>query len=468
MRQGVQRAYPLQLGKSRPVVAAGQSSWSTLRLLRTFRNLLLCLALALLLCVVRVVHQERADLREVGQQEAPALLASFHLRNSLQAMEAASLTQWLEGSASTPDARQAYEEQRSASVRNLLHASAGGHSSPGAEASLESIALGLGTYERLIGRSQELQRVSLPDARTAYVAATRLMEQTLLPAADLLEDAEHSRLRDLRSAEQGHWLQLRGLTYAPLVLGTFALLLAQLFLSRRTRRLFNLPLLGATALMLLSGILLIKAANDAHEHLQFLRDNALASSEELWQMREAAYAAEIAEGEALWNAPHSRAEEARFNDESAKIASGTGGLTPGQLRAALRESGRVEGFSGLFAAEIGRPDSASEREALLQALETWQHYSQQHVELVRLKQAGQNGAALQLFTGEGKSGMSGTLVAFNRELAAVTARRQGEIEEALAQGTSSMDHAEPELVTALLALGGLVLLGFAPRIREYL
>ncbi len=445
-------------------------SWNTLQRLRGFRAAILLFDVLLLVLVLNAVEGHRRLLHAIVDREAPAVVAAERVQFALRAMEASTARELLLGDADTPALTQAQEQRRSEAARALLQAIHDSPDSPDAgseRASMETLQLGLGTYERVAGNAQGGNEGKSAANSMLFNRSTDLMDGKLLPAARVLQQSGEVRLRDSFRRLSARSAAARAGVSAACLLILVTLAFAQLFLSRRTHRTFNLPLLGATALTTLLGVHLLSVLASSQRELTLAEGDPFASVHTLWQVRELAYAADLEEGRYFLDRVHGGLAERTFTQDAALVASTPAELTTEQLVAALREGHSVDGFSGLLATEISRKQFSDERETMLKALPLWEKYISLAIRARHLQGAESREQGVQLYAGRGAGQAQGTLLQFEETVAAASTMGQAAFEDGMSQELAASRGAEFETGAAVAAIAALVVLGFAPRLREY-
>jgi hypothetical protein len=131
--------------------------------------------------------------------------------------------------------------------------------SPAAEA-VEALAAGTARYASLVATARAVNRQGLPVGASYLATASELNRETLQPQArTLLQFAEREVTDGYHQARGSWWLMMLLLVVVAMML---ALIGAQVYLSRSTRRTFNVPLVAATVLtaMLVAGSGLVFSA----------------------------------------------------------------------------------------------------------------------------------------------------------------------------------------------------------------
>lgn len=142
--------------------------------------------------------------------------------------------------------RDRYENDLATAGRLLTQAAARTDSSSGAQHWVTELNQQLPRYAGLVETARANDRQGLPLGGAYLRYASTLMQRTLLPSAQQLVDAESRRL-------DADYADARSLPWAAFGLGVVALgalVWCQVLLLRRTKRVFNPGLLGATASVL--------------------------------------------------------------------------------------------------------------------------------------------------------------------------------------------------------------------------
>src|SRR5262249_11072 len=236
------------------------------------------------------------------------------------------------------------------------------------EAPIFTIQSNLPVYFRLIGQARgRMQSDRVPDAH----AASDLMQSTMMPAGLALDEAN---FRHLTAAYDEHRANRTvALILMLLAIGALSafLIVVQLNLARRTRRLVNPPLLGATTLLALFGVYLIVVFTSTGEQLRAAKQDSFDSVHALWKARPAAYDANAQESLYLVErgALQIRNEEAFFS-KAAQLLSGP---SPAEA-VAQAAKGQFKDIKGFIGVELNNITYPGEREAALELLRTFVDY----------------------------------------------------------------------------------------------
>jgi hypothetical protein len=183
------------------------------------------------------------------------------MKASMVDMDANAANDLLGGPNGIQTARDTYNTDRAAAVAGLIRA-AKNITYPEEEPLIQTMENGMSLYAGYVAQAQLYNKIG--DSASAIQSmkmATDLMHQQILPAADQLDSVNFDHLATTyanRKQTAGLSLVLVLLAGA-VVLGL--LVVVQVFVARRTRRMFNVPLVGATLVALLLGGRLVTTLN---------------------------------------------------------------------------------------------------------------------------------------------------------------------------------------------------------------
>ncbi len=437
-----------------------QRQWNTLEKLRGMRAVLLCLDLLLLLCVFAALQAQRSTLRRMDTHELPAFLAVQRLRFALEAMQDDTAGGAPARTPSGGGPSSAYEVHRAEASRALLETTQTSLDPSSSAGLLQTLALGLGTFERFAGGSLDTGMSTSVEgrARSSNTQIESLTNGQLMPAMQALDDLTTRQVKTSLLEQHVESSSVRlGLFLLGALAVLFALVLTQTFLSQRTRRTFNLPLLAATALVLLAGSRYL-LTEDAVRHGIAAQENLFASVRDLWRLRETAYLVDLSESRAFVEAARSQ-EQLRIRDGAAEtMMSPVPRLTEQELQNALRSTGQVSGFTGLLADELGRRQQ--QRNLLVDALGEWQAYLK-HLGDTRM------GVTASSSLEKGDKQRLRRLEEFDHSLELALRIDEADLQDSLANSAARERGLQMQALGAAALFAFLIVSGLSPRIREY-
>ncbi len=283
--------------------------------------------------------RQRADLvGGVAAGNGPLVVAAQDLYRALSDADATVASAFLLGGAEPPALRTRYQQDLAAASDALVRLAAG-VTAEAADAPLRQISANLPVYTGIVETARALNRQQLPLGAAYLREASALMRDALLPAAQRLYTAVSEQLADARDdASAVPWFAL------PLLFLTLVgLLFAQVFLARRTNRVFNLGLVAATAAALVAVLWLGIASFGAAGHLTASRRDGSAQVDVFTEARIAALQARGDESLTLVARGGGAAFEKRFAETMNRLAGedGNGGLLAQARRKATDGAGRA-------------------------------------------------------------------------------------------------------------------------------
>jgi hypothetical protein len=172
----------------------------------------------------------------------PLSAAAQQIYRSLSDADATAASAFLSGGSEPGELRDRYESDMAQAGAALAKAASDVGGITNAEQQVDILGQQLPTYAGLVETARANNRLGLPIGAAYLREASTLMRSKLLPAAQELYAIDTSRLTDEQDSATGFpWLTVI-LTLA--LLG--ALIVAQVYLTRRTNRLLNVGLLAAS------------------------------------------------------------------------------------------------------------------------------------------------------------------------------------------------------------------------------
>jgi hypothetical protein len=324
-----------------------------------------------------------------------------------------------------------------------------------------AIESNLPVYFRLLGQARsKLQTDPLPDLR----AASDLMQKTIMSAGFALDEAN---FRHLTASYDGHrasraiaWVELL-LAIGPL--GTL-LIVVQLELARRTRRLVNPPLFGATALLAVFGVYLVIVFAGAAEQLRAAKQDSFDSIHALWKARAVAYDANAEESlYLLQRGPLQAQHEQAFFGKAVQLLSGP----PAAEAIAQATARRFKDIKGFIGDELNNITYPGEEAAALELLRTFVDYTDVDRKIRDLERAGRHAEAFALCVGTAPGQSDWAFQRFDKALVKVLDINEHFFASQVESAFSYLAWIPWAVPFVALAIAVLSWIGLTPRIREY-
>ncbi|MFJ1708434.1 hypothetical protein [Kitasatospora sp. NPDC088346] len=460
--------------------------WNTPRLVRALTALVLTAVLAFGATTATVLAGARDGTDTIGHRSGPQAARAADLYFALNDMDAQAANLLLLGA--DPDytalRRQTldtYEQRRAQADADLQRAAEATAADPAGQRAVQTVLGELGRYEALVARSQLLAEQShdpagkpSAEALEAYRQATDLLRQQLLPAADQVTaanvatvEATHTERRDAL-ADGLWWILATGL------LALAALAVLQRTLSRRFRRLLNLPL-AATTLLVAAGLIGgMTLASRAADQLAVAKANAYDSVIALSRARAVAYDMNADESRYLTDPARAAAYEQSFLDKSQTFARLDGAtLTTYDDRLAKaadrhRADRTQVPFAGYLGTELGNITFGGEQDAAERVLTAYQQYQRDDRAMRALLHQGRLKDAVTFNTGLAAGQSNADFAALTAALDDVLAINQHAFEQAVADTDADLGATTATTGALVIAAAlALTVIGVRPRLREY-
>jgi hypothetical protein len=447
-------------------------------------------SLLLFTTAVSSIQQQRQAVNIVGKDAASNVLVAQRLKDAPAGMDAyavkALLTKSVLNSANIINRQQAlantvesllnddgkgkssnanYAERRQKLAQRLLQASeniTGGKTDQGERRPILTMQLATLDYLEQLQKAQDYQAVNREaESLSAYRSAVDILETSLIPAADELDKAALAKLdaayiqQKTNVANTAIWLAMAGFAVIA------QLIALQFFISLRTRRTLNIPLLLATisiGVFIIWAIVLIQTSG---ENLRIARENVFSSLQSLRQARSLTYTANANESRALLLKNEATRFEQAFNANVQKIiAVPTNSL--GNLAVMTAQGNTSTNIGGFLGDTLRQPFRDGEAAALADSLTMFDRYLQTSNK-VRSLASSNLPAAVALASGQAGEDFNNFLKANQK---AIDLNKKA-FDELITNSAAPLEDFEPKSWTVLILIVFLVFVGLRPRIKEY-
>lgn len=190
----------------------------------------------------------RAGTNDLGDRAQPLLIEAETIYSALADADTTAAQAFLAGGLEPAALTRRYDDDLARATTALTSAARRTPEDGRAATAVRTLSAGVSEYSALVATARANNRQGLPIGSSYLSEASRLNRDTLQPQArELFEGAQQEVEDGYGKAGALGWMTLLVLSLGGLVI---ALALTQRYLSRRTQRTFNLPLLGATAVTL--------------------------------------------------------------------------------------------------------------------------------------------------------------------------------------------------------------------------
>jgi hypothetical protein len=365
-----------------------------------------------------------------ARANAEQLVRIQRIRTTLVKADANATNAFLVGGLEPPAVRGAYTTGIATTARSLAEAAAARADDA---AALERVNRVLTEYTGLIEAARANNRQGFPVGAAYLRQASRALRDDALPPLAELVRVEQQRVRDSSSAGD----RAQDALLLLLVLALATLIVPQLYLSAKTRRTFNRPLLAATAVVLVAGLIALGVVAWAKAQANDARAGPYRQTVGLASARIGGFDAKSAEALTL-------------------IARGSG--------AAFEE--RFQATSGAASAAMARDLSdAAPGSAQAATVAAFQRYVAEHKKLRALDDGGQHDQAVASATGTGAANQA--FAEFERSSSRALVTEAGDLSDDFDRAASPLVPVAWLVLLAGLAAAVLAWRGMAQRLREY-
>ncbi len=422
----------------------------------------------LLITTLSGIQSAKLAIKTVGKDAAPSIEAAQYIKAGLADMDANIANELIEQPGQNQSAVKAYGERLEKVTTKLITAAENITYGDAERIPIQTLQIRLSDYIAKVQQARDFhQRRDLAGVLNAYRASAELIDQKLSPAADQLLAANQEALN--RTYEQQWGTSVRSLFFiiisTLILLGT--LIILQLFLYRRMRRIINPMLLTATAITLLFFSYITSALLSASNHLKIAKQDAFNSIDALWKTRALAYSANADESRYLLDQARANNHQQAFLAKITKLANIPTGQTFATVASAFANNQKVDNFTGFLADELNNITFAGEKKSALNALEELGLYVTIDQKIRQLQQTGKSNEAIALCTGNKPGESNWAFNQFDLALQKTLDINQQAFDQAVDQGFKDVEGFEIIIPIVTIAIGLLTLLGLLPRWQEY-
>ena len=448
-------------------------NYHTPQILRGSLYLVWGVSLSILLLGLSGVISQKQSIKTVGKDTVPSILTAQQLRDSFADIDASLANELLLKPGEDSQALAGFEKNQK-KIADRLVAAAENITYPNEREIVQTLQLKSSNYFLKLQEARDAhKRGDRIGALTAYRSAASLMDREILPKSEELDRVNSIELND---AYGKHNLSSILLTLAIALIGLIQisiLILIQIFLYQRMRRIFNLPLLGATAIAILFLAYTMNSIVSATANLKVAKEDAFESMHNLRQARALSYMANADESRYLLDTADGDKHDRAFTEKIQKIVSIPQGKSLKDVIISIPRSGKehkfdLSGFTGFYAEELKNITFEGELAATVDTLTKLDEYLTIDVEIRRLYRSGKIAEAIALCTGD-RQGQSNW--AFARYLVAnenVRKINEALFDQRIAAGNNNLNNFEIIACVSIGSIAVLTLFGLRPRLAEYL
>jgi hypothetical protein len=450
---------------------------NTPQLLRSGWYLTWGVSLLLLIASIHGVNSQRQALKTVGKDAAPSILTAQQLQDSFADMDASLANELLLKPGSNQQALADFEINRK-KIADRLVAAAKNITYPEEEKIIQSLQWNNSAYLLKLQEARIAhKRGDAAGALSIYQSAATLMDRDIIPQAIQLSLVNSQEL-EKTYAQQRFANGGIGLLIAIIGLAQIALLITiQIFLYRRMRRILNVPLLGATAIVLAFTLYTVSSFLGSTTNLRIAKEDAFDSIYALRQMRALSYKANGDESRYLLDRANAAQHEQSFNTKIKTILTIPPGVPIENIEPNVesaennKSTGNLTGLeelTGLFASSLNNITFAGEKELAIDTFKSFNQYLAIDKQIRQLNRSGKVAEAIALCISTNPGGSNWAFNRYKKLQAELRELNQKEFDKNIKAGNNKLENFE---IIASIALGSVAILtlaGLRPRLMEYL
>lgn len=447
--------------------------FNTLQILRGGWYSVWAVSLFLLVVSILGINYQRQAIKTISKDAVPSILAAQQLRDSFADLDASLANELLLKPGQDRQVLADFEKNRK-KIADRLVSAATTITNSDEEKIVQSLQFnGSGYLLKLQEARDARNRKDLVGAINIYRSAANLVDRDILPQAEQLDLVNYQELEDLYERQNftnggiAVLISLLGLVQLGILVSV------QIFLYQRMRRIFNLPLIGATAISLIFTLYTINALAGAKSNLKVAKEDAFESIHTLRQARALSYMANADESRYLLDYANANLHDRAFRTKVGKLVT----LPPGKSLADIIKliplnegnlSFKLDGFNGLYAKQLSNINFEGEPAAAIEMLKSLDTYLQIDEQIRQLYRSGKVAEAVALCTGYQQGQSNWAFEQYRNANEKLRKINEALFAEKITEANHKLDYFE---IIAPVALGGvavITLFGLRPRLAEYL
>ena len=426
------------------------------------------IGLLLLIISIYGVNSQRQAIKTVGKDAAPSILTAQQLQDAFADMDASLANELLLKPGDNLQVIADFDKNRK-KIADRLVAAAQNITYPEEEKIIQSLQLNNSAYLLKLQAARDAhQRNDTVGALNIYQSAATLMDRDIIPQAEQLGRVNSQQLEKIY-AQQSY--ANGGISLLIAIVGLVQigiLVIIQIFIYQRMRRILNLPLLGATAIAVIFLGYTSSAFVGAASNLKIAKSDAFDSLYALRKMRSLSYKANADESRYLLDRANSPNHEQSFNDKIAKIITAPSNMSIESIITNANRGNPTTGLTGLFADELNNLTFSGERKLAVATLQSFNEYVKIDKQIRQLYRSGKVAEAIALCVGTKPGESNWAFDRYKNLHTELMDLNKKEFDKNIEIGNSRVENFEIIATVALGSIAILTLFGVRPRLMEYL
>ena len=425
---------------------------------------------SLLLLIVSIygVQAQRQAIKTVGRDAAPSILTAQQLQDSFADMDASLANELLLKPGENQQALADFDINRQ-KIADRLVAAARNITYPQEEGIIQSLQLNSSAYLLKLQSARDThKRGDTIGTLNIYRSAATIIDRQIIPQAEQLSRVN---AQELEKTYANQSFMNGGIALLITIVGLVQiviLVMIQIFLYRRMRRMLNLPLLGATAIAIIFLAYTLSSFVSATNNLKVAKADAFDSLRALRQMRSLSYKANADESRYLLDRSNAIVHEQSFNDKVTKILMIPANQSIDSILANVQQKKPTPELTGLFAGALNNITFKGERELAIDTLKLFKEYLAIDKQIRQLSSSGKIAEAIALCIGTKPGESNWAFDRYKNKHTELMNLNKKEFEDNIKLGAQHLDNYEIIAAVALSSIASLTLFGLRPRLVEYL
>jgi hypothetical protein len=360
-------------------------------------------SLIFLVLSIYTKNLQQQAIKTVGIDAAPSILTAQQLRDSFADIDASLANELLLKPGENTQALADFEKNQK-KIADRLVAAARNITYPAEEKIVQTLQLKGSDYLLKLQEARDHnRRGDKVGALTAYRSAASLMDSEILPEAEKLDRVNSQELENTYT-QQGFYNGALALLVALVgLLQIGILVLIQIFIFQRMRRIFNLPLLAASAISILFLGYTLNAIVGAATNLKIAKEDAFDSIHNIRQARALSYMANADESRYLLDTIDAQKHDRAFKAKIDKLITVPQGKSLKDVIDTIPKQGnqkfQLNGLTGFYAEQLKNITFDDELPATVDALTKLDNYLTIDTQIRQLYRSGKIAEAIALCTG---------------------------------------------------------------------
>jgi hypothetical protein len=426
---------------------------------------------------VTTISQHEHTATTVAYSAAPSVFAAHEIGNGIEQMDTFLANELLypSGHEQKPEMARRFEDARASVCRQIVAAAKNITYGKSEQIPIENLLLASGLYQMQAQQARDLQNDGkVASAIDAYLETVKTLEGKLLPNAWALDRANSEQLESIYGEEKSKSALSCGLVLVIGMVLVALLTITQIYLAKRFRRRFNLPLLLSTICAVIFVQYLYSSLRESTQHLKVAKEDSYDSLVAVLETRASAYHANAVQSRWLLDRIHCDKHDRDFSADITKIAAFEDGydfsktIEDAQKQFSAGKKLSLRGFKGSLADEFRNLTFEGEAQSALDALRALSSYCDADARMRQLEKSGKHAEALEVGLGYNPNHSKFPFSQFDEALKRMLELNQHHFEQGVRRAFDELRLLALFTGIICLLLLNCIYIGIRPRMVEYL